>query len=105
MSGKPEWIEESAHQYTTDEETDDWDPYVDDGRGYRFVTPEEGLEMFDCEARHLMNMSGEEFLRRWDAGEFNELMSGYGDEHSNLVSLVLMIPFARQESSYHWSVR
>lgn len=94
MSGKSEQAEETVHHYNTDEETDDWDPYVDDGRGYRFVTPEEGWEMFDCEARHLMNMSGEEFLRRWDAGEFNELMGGTGRDHLDLVSLVLMIPFA-----------
>ena len=97
MSGKFEHVEETVHQYDTDEETDDWDPYVDDGRGYRFATPEEGREMFDCEARHLMNMSGEEFLRRWDAGEFNELMGGTGRDHLDLVDLVLMIPFARQE--------
>ncbi|MBA2453354.1 MAG: hypothetical protein H0V47_09295 [Chloroflexia bacterium] len=97
MFGKFEQVNEIARQYDTDEEIADWDPYVDDGRGYRFATPEEGWEMFDSEARYLMNMSGEEFLRRFDAGEFYELAGGHGEEHSRLMSVIHLIPFARQK--------
>jgi hypothetical protein len=31
---------------------------------------EEGRELFDRQARLRLGMSGEEFLRAWDAGEF-----------------------------------
>jgi hypothetical protein len=33
------------------------------------LTPEEAREQFDARARELMGISGEEFLRRLDAGE------------------------------------
>ena len=35
--------------------------------GVKIVDPDEAAEMFDSLARRLMNMSGEEFLRRWEA--------------------------------------
>jgi hypothetical protein len=38
--------------------------------GVRFLDDEESHQYFDRQARRLMNMSGEEFLRRYDAGEF-----------------------------------
>ncbi|MBA2755086.1 MAG: hypothetical protein H0U40_11605 [Chloroflexia bacterium] len=44
----------------------------------RFTTTEEGRAIFDDQARRLMNMSGEEFLRRWDAGEFAEIADAPG---------------------------
>ncbi len=34
------------------------------------ISAEEHLEMFDNAARLRLNMSGEEFARRWDAGEY-----------------------------------
>jgi hypothetical protein len=34
------------------------------------VTPEEAMPMFDKPTRLYMDMSAEEFLRRWDAGEY-----------------------------------
>jgi hypothetical protein len=40
-----------------------------------------------------MNMSGEEFLRRYDAGEFQDQMDG--PLHRNLVALVMLIPLGR----------
>lgn len=84
MSEKFEQTEESPYY-----------PELDDDPGYDYISPEEGREIFDSEARRTFNMSGEEFLRRYDAGEFTELMGGHGDEHSNLVSLVLLIPLVR----------
>ena len=33
------------------------------------LSPEEGRKLFDEAAFHWMGITGEEFLRRWDAGE------------------------------------
>jgi len=61
----------------------------------RFATPEEGRELFDEQARKLMGMSGEEFIRRWDAGEYDEIFDTPG--HRHILHLAFLIPFARQE--------
>lgn len=58
------------------------------------VTAEEGREIFDRAARRYMNMSGEEFLARYDAGEFHD---SYSDNHTNEVRVSMLIPFARPE--------
>jgi hypothetical protein len=60
----------------------------------RWLNDEEGKEYFDQQARQLMGMSGEEFLRRWDAGEFDSVVDD-PDHHSKLVYLQLLTPFAR----------
>lgn len=36
------------------------------------LTYEEALDMFDKTARRLLNMSGEEFLRRWKEDDFED---------------------------------
>lgn len=36
----------------------------------RELTEQEARAEFDRQARRRLHMSGEEFLRRWDAGEF-----------------------------------
>src|SRR5687768_9052541 len=41
--------------------------------GIRWLSDEEAHAMFDAEARQVMGMSGEEFLRRFDAGEFDDM--------------------------------
>jgi hypothetical protein len=61
--------------------------------GVRFLDDEESHEYFDRQARRLMNMSGEEFLRRYDAGEFETEMDG--SRHRQLVKMVALLPFAR----------
>jgi hypothetical protein len=38
----------------------------------RELTDEEARELFDRSARHYLGISGEEFLRRWDAGEYDD---------------------------------
>ena len=42
-----------------------------------------------------MGMSGEEFIQRWEAGEYAEIADTAG--HRHIIEFVLMIPFARQE--------
>ena len=59
----------------------------------RFLDDEESHQFFDEQARRLMNMSGEEFLRRYDAGEFEAELDG--PRHSVLVEMIMMIPFGR----------
>lgn len=60
------------------------------------VTPEEGRALFDAQARELFGISGEEFLRRLDAGEYDEI---YDNPRHPLgmaiVALDMLRPFAR----------
>lgn len=61
--------------------------------GIRYLDDEESREYFDQAARRLMNMTGEEFLRRYDAGEFESEMDG--PRHRQLVKMVMLLPFVR----------
>lgn len=38
--------------------------------GIRFLNDDEAREQFDRQAQRLMGISGDEFLRRYDAGEY-----------------------------------
>ena len=60
-----------------------------------FPTPEEGRRMFDEAARIIMGMSGEEFIRRWEAGEDDATFDQEGYRHID--DLASLIPFARIE--------
>lgn len=55
----------------------------------RELTREEGRELFDRTARQYMGMSGEEFLRAWDAGEIKN------PDRPEVMRVVFAIPFAR----------
>lgn len=55
----------------------------------RFMTDEEAHQLFDAEAQRKLNMSGEEFLKRWDAGEFPD------PDAEGVRSLVMLIPLVR----------
>ena len=48
---------------------------------------------FDEQARALMSISGAEFLRRWDAGEFEACADD--PERPEIMHLALLIPFGR----------
>ena len=41
--------------------------------GIRFLDDDEARQQFDRQAQRLMGISGDEFLRRYDAGEFDDL--------------------------------
>ena len=61
----------------------------------REATREEGRALLDGEARRLLGISGEEFLRRYDAGAY----VGIGEDTPlgrAVVSLEFTIPFARE---------
>lgn len=67
---------------------------MEEERGYHIATPEEGVAFFDREARRVTGLSGEEFLRRFDAGEV------VADDNTRagreIGYLILLIPFARR---------
>jgi hypothetical protein len=50
---------------------------------------EEGIEILDAAARQALGISGEEFLRRKDAGEYEE------SEDPAVARVAMLIPFAR----------
>lgn len=60
-----------------------------------WLDDDEAVEFFDRNANSLMGMSGPDFLRRWDAGEWRD---GADDaEHSNVIRLSMLIPFGRRK--------
>jgi hypothetical protein len=67
-----------------------------DETGVRFTSPEEGRALFDRQARALVGMSGEEFIRRWDAGDFRDVADTPG--HFQIMRLVSLMPFGRQDT-------
>lgn len=40
--------------------------------GIKIVNREEGLRMLDVQSQALLGVSAEEFIRRWDAGEYRD---------------------------------
>ncbi len=65
----------------------------DEIEGIHFVTPEEGRALFDREAKRLFGISGEEFLRRWDAGEYREVFDV--EDHYGVLMVATLIPWVR----------
>lgn len=59
------------------------------------LPPEEARALFDRQARHLVGLSGDEFLARWDAGAYDDLPDT--PEGRRVSFLALLIPFARQQ--------
>jgi hypothetical protein len=78
----------------TDETPGDSGEIVDSDSFY--FTPEEGRYEFEAAVRKWMGISGEEFIRRFEAGEY----WGIADEegHRHIGDLIMMIPLARIES-------
>ena len=67
--------------------------WADDIPGVHIVTREEGIATFDHRAQLELGISGEEFLRRWDAGEYQPVPDT--TEGRKIGRLAMMIPFAR----------
>lgn len=59
----------------------------------RWLNDEEAHTVFDAEARRVMGMSGEDFLRRYDAGEFNAIHDN--GENTDFVRLEMLISWGR----------
>lgn len=61
------------------------------------IEGEEGRAYFDRRARALLGISGEEFLRRWDAGEYRPVPDT--PEGRKVGRLVMLMPFAGRSLS------
>jgi hypothetical protein len=51
------------------------------------LTPEQGHELFDNAARYYLNISGDEFITRWESGY-------YDDDPEKVMSVAMLLPFA-----------
>ncbi len=59
--------------------------------GYiREFTSKEGRKLFDDAAKYYLGLSGEEFLKRLNDGEFED-----PDEYPELAEVLALVPFAR----------
>jgi hypothetical protein len=61
--------------------------------GVHVLTEEEAKDLFDQEALYSLGISGEEFLRRYDAGEYRDETDM--DVYHKVNRLVMMLPFVR----------
>ena len=59
------------------------------------LSPEESRELFDIKARAILGISGPEFLRRWDAGEYHGI-SEDTPENRRILWMAALIPFGRR---------
>lgn len=57
------------------------------------TSPPKRVRIFDEAAQEWLGLSGEEFLRRYDAGKHSNLIES--EENRRIVDLYLLIPFAR----------
>jgi hypothetical protein len=62
-------------------------------RRIELFSPDETREAFDDLAQTLMQMSGAEFIRRWDAGEYADVADA--PDHPEIMRLAMLIPFGR----------
>lgn len=53
------------------------------------LTAEEDREILEREARRLLNLSADEFARRWDAGEYKH------DSDPKVTQVAMLLPHAR----------
>jgi hypothetical protein len=61
--------------------------------GIRFLEDEESRAFFDAQAHRLMGISGEDFIRRYDAGEYEDTPDD--PQHHGITELVMLLPFGR----------
>lgn len=69
---------------------------VKDRQHVRRSTPDQGVAMLDEQARRHLDMSGDDFLRDWDAGVFADRL-----EDPSVMAVAAMIPFARPPKERH----
>ncbi len=64
----------------------------DDDRHIRELTDEQSWDLFDRAARHYLDVSGEEFLERWESRYYEA-----PDAEPGVMSVVMLLPFARPQ--------
>ena len=55
-------------------------------------TEQEAIELFDARARYYLDISGEEFLARWRAGEYEGC-----SEDSNVTAVAMLLPLVDRD--------
>lgn len=68
-------------------EVDSFQEYLEEN--FDLISVSEGIEILDQQARKYLGMSGEEFLRRYEAGELDD-----DDYDFNVMRVSMLIPFA-----------
>ncbi len=53
------------------------------------LSRDEGRALFDRQARYHLGISGDEFIRAWNAGEFDD------PDRPEVMEVVMLLPFAR----------
>ena len=61
--------------------------------GIHVTSVDEGRTLFEGQVQKTLQMSGEEFLRRWDHGEYRPLRDDA--QGRQIQRLVMLIPFVR----------
>ncbi len=62
---------------------------TDGKRKIKFLTPEEGRKLLDRQARRYLGISGKEFVRKWEAKEFDE------PDRPEIMQVAFLLPFGR----------
>lgn len=60
----------------------------------RELSREEGRQLFDRQARRYLGISGEEFLKKWDAGEYGD-PDDRTQNPPGVMQLAMLLPFVR----------
>lgn len=68
-------------------EVDSFQEYLEEN--FDLISVSEGIEILDQQAWKYLGMSGEEFLRRYEAGELD-----HDDYDFNVMRVSMLIPFA-----------
>ncbi len=68
---------------------------LEGAKGYRILSVEEGRVQFDAAARRIMGIGGDEFIRRWEAGEYDAIADT--DGHRHIMDLAGLIEFGRSD--------
>lgn len=58
-----------------------------------FLDPEEGQRQFNALVESRLGITGSEFIRRFDDGEYQQIPDD--DEHRDIIDLAMLIPFGR----------
>ena len=80
----------AEHEDPVESEGFHFQPY--EIEGIYFPTPEEALAIFDAAARRELGISGDEFLRRWDNGEYQPVPDD--TEGRKIERVAMMMSFA-----------
>ncbi len=64
--------------------------------GVRYLDPEEGRERFDRQARRIAQVSGDEFIEKWERGDYRGIADTEGNR--KIFRLAMLIPFGRRHS-------